>query len=123
MFRKIVTELAYSPALAGNLGHYIKQLRNETSRRQIGLIFVSLAVIVQLFANLFPPESANAHDPTTFIDGGIPSIDEYLNHYDKNDGNIQSLLNSLGIKRSEIKAAKLEDPISRQVLLSTAAHL
>lgn len=109
MFRKIVTELAYSPALAGNLGYYIKQLRNEVSRRQIGLIFVVLAVIIQLFSTLFPPASANANDPTAFIDGGISSIDEYLTYYDQNTGNIQDLLSSLGIERSEIKAAKIDN--------------
>jgi len=109
MFRKIVTELAYSPALAGNLGYYIKKLRDETSRRQIGLIFILLATIFQLFTAVVPPESANANDPAIFIDGGVQSINEYIDHYDQNTGNIMDLLSSLGITRSEIEAAKLQN--------------
>jgi len=106
MFRKIVTELAYSPALAGSLGSYIKQLRNERSKRQIGLIFVFLAVVIQLFAGLFPPESANAGNPSILIDGGVQSVDEYLDYYDQNAKNIRDMLSSLGINRADIAASK-----------------
>ncbi len=106
MFKKIVTELAYSPALAGSLGGYIKRLRDERSKRQIGLIFICLAIVVQLFATLFPPESANANNPDIFIDGGIQSIDEYLSHYDQNTKNAKDLLASLGITRSDIEVAQ-----------------
>lgn len=107
MFRKIVTELAYSPALAGNLGDYIKKLRDERSKRQIGIIFVLLAIVVQLFATLFPPESANANNPDVLIDGGVQSVDDYLTYYDQNAENIRDLLTSLGITRSDIEAARL----------------
>lgn len=107
MFRKIVTELAYSPALAGSLSHYIKGFKNETSRRQIGLIFIALAVTVQILASAFPPESANASNPNIFIDGGIQSAEQYLNHFDQNTGNVRDLLVSLGVTRSDIKNMKL----------------
>lgn len=107
MFRKIVTELIYSPALAGRLGDFIKQMREERSKRQIGLIFITLAIVVQLFATLFPPESANAINPDVFIDGGVQSIDDYLSYYDQNTGNIRDLLASLGISRTAIEASQL----------------
>ena len=106
MFRKIVTELMYSPALAGSLGDYIKQLRDERSKRQVGLIFVLLAVTVQLFATLSPPESANANNPNVFIDDGIQSTDDFLRYYDQNSRNIRDLLTSLGISRQAVEASK-----------------
>ncbi len=108
MFRKIVTELAYSPTLAGNLGVYVKQLRNETSKRQIGLIFSLLALVVQLIATTIPPESANANNPEVFIDGGVASTEQYLEYYDQNARNSKDLLTSLGISRAEIAAAELD---------------
>src|SRR5690606_6594495 len=86
MFRKIVTELAYSPAVAGELTSYIRRLRQEKNRRQIGLIFIGLALVVQSFAALYPPESANTHNSWAFIEGGVRSMDEYLNYYDENTG-------------------------------------
>lgn len=111
MFRKIVTELAYSPALAGSLGEYIKRLRSERSQRQIGLIFVALALVVQLFATVFPPESANASNPASFIDGGIQSVDDYLQYYDQNTRNIKDLLTSLGITRADLQSATLTESL------------
>lgn len=107
MFRKIVTELAYSPALAGNLGHYVKRLRDEVSLRQIGLIFLVLATVVQLITFIAPPESANANNPAFFIDKEIHSLDEYLTYYDQNTNAIRDLLSSLGIVRGDIENARL----------------
>lgn len=105
MFRKIVTESTYSPAIAVSLNEYIRLLKKQTSKRQIGLIFVLLAVVVQLFVATFPSESANASNPEVFIDGGIQSIEEYLRYYDQNSEGIRDLFDSLGIKRLDIETS------------------
>lgn len=63
MFKKIVSNLPFSPALVGQLGLYSKKLRREKTTRRIGLIFVILALIVQSLAVFQPPESANAANP------------------------------------------------------------
>ena len=60
MFRKIVSNLTFSPALVGQLGFYAKRLKKEEATRRIGLIFTALALVVQSFAVFTPPESANA---------------------------------------------------------------
>lgn len=106
MFRKIVSNLAFSPALVGQLGFYAKRLRKEEATRRIGLIFTALALVVQSFAVFSPPESANAANPSDFIRGGVSSVNEYLKYYDQNANNIKDVFSSLGITRSEIKAAK-----------------
>ncbi len=64
MFKKIVSNLPFSPALVGQLGPYSKSLRKEKTARRLGLIFVVLALIVQSLALFQPPESANASNPT-----------------------------------------------------------
>lgn len=106
MFRKTITRLAYSPALAEELTDYARKLRREETKRQIGLIFVVLALIVQSFAVLFPPESANAGNTTDFIEGGFSTMDEYINYYDQNTHEIKDLFISLGISRADIQAAR-----------------
>lgn len=67
MFKKIVSNLPFSPALVGQLGPYSKKLRKEKTTRRLGLIFVALALVVQSFALFQPPESANAYDPANNI--------------------------------------------------------
>lgn len=106
MFKKIVTELAYSPALGGELTAYIRRLRHEKNKRQIGLIFIALVLVVQLFTTLQPPESANANNPMAFIEGGIQSTDEFLRVFDQNASGIKDLLTSLGITRADIQASR-----------------
>lgn len=117
MFKKIVTELIYSPALAGTLGNYIKKVRDERSKRQIGLIFLSLAVFVQIFAILYPPESSNSSNPSAMIDGGIQSIEDYLKYYDQNADGAKDLLSSLDISRTDLENTRPSPlPTSSQLL-------
>ncbi|MGK2896773.1 MAG: hypothetical protein ACSLEY_04220 [Candidatus Saccharimonadales bacterium] len=106
MFRKIVSNLAFSPALVGQLSFYAKRLRREQVTRRLGLIFTAFALIVQSFAVFQPPEAANASSPADFVSGGVSSVDEFLKAYDNNGHDIKGLFNSLGITRAEIAAAK-----------------
>lgn len=63
MFRKLVSNLSFSPALIGQLSFYAKRLRKEEATRRVGLIFTVLALVVQSFAVFQAPEAANASTP------------------------------------------------------------
>jgi hypothetical protein len=107
MFRKLVSSLAFSPALVGQLGFYAKRLKKEETTRRLGLIFTALALVVQSFAVFQPPTAANASSNADFVRGGVTSVSDFLTTYDQNSRNIKDLFNSLGITREEIKDAKL----------------
>jgi len=111
MFRKIVSQLSFSPAIVGQLGFYAKRLRKEQVTRRLGLVFVALALIVQSLVVFQPPESANASNPSDFIPGGLgvgQSADygKFISAYDSNTWNIKDIMRSVGITRDEIVAAK-----------------
>lgn len=106
MFRKIVSNLPFSPALVGQLGFYAKRLRKEETTRRAGLIVTALALVFQSLAVFSPPEAANASSTADLIPGGVSSKQAFLSHYDKNTNRINGLFTSLGITRSEIAAAK-----------------
>ncbi|MEO8691180.1 MAG: hypothetical protein ABI397_00170 [Candidatus Saccharimonas sp.] len=105
MFRKLVSNLAFSPALVGQIGFYAKRLRKEEVTRRIGLIFTCLALVVQVFTVFAPPEAANAASAQDLVRGGVKTMDEYLAHYDSNTNNIKDMFNAIGITRAELKAA------------------
>lgn len=107
MFRRIVSNLSFSPALVGQLGFYAKRLRKEETTRRLGLIFTALALVVQSFAVFSPPEAVNAASPADFISGGVSNKQELLQHYDNNNNRIKGLFTSLGITRGEIANMKL----------------
>ncbi|MDB5165114.1 MAG: hypothetical protein JWM00_4 [Candidatus Saccharibacteria bacterium] len=107
MFRKLVSNLAFSPALIGQLGFYAKRLKKEELTRRLGLIFTVLALVVQSFAVFQPPEAANASSNADFVRGGVTSVPDFLNNYD-NSPKLKGLFSSLGITRAEIANARAE---------------
>lgn len=64
MFRRLVSSLPFSPALVGQLGFYARRLSKEQATRRLGLIFTLLAVMVQIFVLVSPPEQTIAASPT-----------------------------------------------------------
>lgn len=107
MFRKIVSNLAFSPALVGQLGFYAKRLRKEETTRRIGLIFTALALVVQSFAVFSPPESANAANGNNVIYGGIRDKNDLISMYDQNRDSaghtdLQQIYSYFGITRQDI---------------------
>lgn len=107
MFRKIVSNLPFSPALIGQLGFYANRLRKEEATRRVGLIFTALALVVQGFAIFSPPESANAANGNNVIYGGLRSKEEMLSIYDQNRDSaghtdIQQIYTKFGITRQDI---------------------
>lgn len=107
MFRKIVSNLSFSPALVGQLGFYARRLRKEEASRRAGLIFTALALVVQAFAVFTPPESANAANGNNIIYGGIKSKDDLLATYDRNldsagHNDLQQIYSYFGISRQDI---------------------
>lgn len=118
MFRKLVSNLSFSPALVGQIGFYAKRLRKEEATRRIGLIFTVLALVVQSFAVFSPPEAANASSSSDFIKGGVSSKEEYLKNYSQNTNNIKDLFTELGITRGNIESSKLGTLNSRDGVYS-----
>jgi len=108
MFKKIVSNLPFSPALVGQLGFYAKRLRKEETTRRLGLIFVVLALVVQSLVVFQPSESANASNTTDMVNGGIDSIGNFLSAYDSNTKHLRDVMNYTGITRAEIAAAKYD---------------
>jgi hypothetical protein len=111
MFKKIVSNLSFSPALVGQLGFYAKRLRKEEATRRLGLIFVALALVVQSLTVFQPPESANAASSNDLVYGGLGlganrSINNFLNPYDANTANLKDITTSVGITRAEVAAAQ-----------------
>lgn len=109
MFKKIVSNLSFSPALVGQLGFYAKRLKKEEATRRLGLVFVALALAVQGLAVFQPPESANAASSNDLVYGGLGlgsnrSINHFLAPYDANTNHLKDVMNYMGISRDEIAA-------------------
>lgn len=113
MFKKIVSQLSFSPALVGQLSFYAKRLRKEQATRRLGLVFVALALVVQSLVVFQGPEPANAANNNDMIIGGLGtgsarSLDRFLGPYDRNERNLKDVMNYFGITRAEITATSFQ---------------
>lgn len=111
MFRKIVSQLSFSPALVSQLSFYARRLRKEQATRRLGLIFVALALVVQSLVVFQAPEPANAANPSDMIPGGLGlgsarSFNNFLGPYDRNERHLKDIYNYFGITREELTATK-----------------
>ncbi|MEO5499696.1 MAG: hypothetical protein ABIR46_04315, partial [Candidatus Saccharimonadales bacterium] len=102
MFRKVVSNLAFSPALVGQLGFYARRLKREEATRRLGLVFTALALVVQSLTVFTPPESANAANGSDMIYGGVASKQAVLDAYDKRASDFKDIMDYSGITRAEL---------------------
>lgn len=73
MLEKLLSQLPYNPDLAHQVSFYSRRMREETSIRRIGLVFIVLAFFVQFFAVLSPPQPSVAASSNDLVNGGISS--------------------------------------------------
>ena len=92
MFRKIISNLPFSPSFINELGFYAKRLRKEEATRRIGLILTALALVVQSFATFSPPESANAANSGDLVYGGFSNRTEMLSACKNNTQGFRDLI-------------------------------
>jgi uncharacterized repeat protein (TIGR01451 family) len=73
MFKKLLSNLPFNPSLIGQVSFYARRMHQEASIRRLGVILVVLAVFVQLFAVMAPPEPTLASDGNDIVAGGFTS--------------------------------------------------
>lgn len=106
MFRKLVSNLPFSPALVGQLGFYARRLRKEEMSRRLGLLMTVMALIVQSLTVFIPSTSANSSNASDLISGGVSSLSQVLSTYDSSSSDYKKILDYVGITRAEIASAK-----------------
>lgn len=105
MFRKLVSNLGFSPALVGQLAFYAKRLKKEESTRRLGLLFTVFALIIQSFVVFAPPTSANDKDTNDMCPGvsrDSDGVNKIKSCYNNNTRHYQDVLNYFGISKGEL---------------------
>lgn len=118
MFRRLVSNLPFNPSLLGTVAFYAKRMRTEESLRRLGLLFVVLAMVVQLFAVIAPPEKSLAYS-NDYIVNGLRTRDDLLRAWDGGtaDRNVAAIYSRFGLSREDIAAL----PYSPNVTLRSNA--
>ena len=109
MINKLLSNLSFSPNLIDSIDFYTKRLNRESSVRKLGLVFIVLAMLVQIFAAIVPPEKSLAQSPDNdVIVGGISSMSQLQGKcYDGNYANVRALYGRFGLDCSDIDTNKI----------------
>lgn len=110
MFKKIISNLPFHPTLLGDLGYYLKRVRQEEAIRRLGLVFVVLALAIQTFSFLSPVKSTIAYS-TGDIVYGATSKDDIIKAFNKNKDpkgrtDVREIFSYYGIGLDQIQNAK-----------------
>lgn len=122
MFRKLVSNLPFSPSLINQLGFYSRRLRGEKATRKIGLIFTALALVVQTITIIAPAQSTLAASANDIVYGGNGKthsgvISAYVNNRDSlGRRDIRKIFNHYDINETNLRNAK------RVTIKSTVAN-
>jgi uncharacterized repeat protein (TIGR01451 family) len=71
MFKKIVSNLPFSPGLLNNLVFYTHRLKQENTTRQLGVGFLLLALLLQVIFWAVPPAASVSASENDIVYGGL----------------------------------------------------
>lgn len=108
MYKKLLSNLAFNPSLIGQVSFYSQRLHRETAIRRSGFILLALAMVIQMFAVISPPQSSLQASPNTdLINGGFSTKAEAVNHCRKNTQDFKQIMNHFGITCESISDAEV----------------
>jgi uncharacterized repeat protein (TIGR01451 family) len=111
MLNKLLANLPFNPSLMDQVAFYGKRVRAESSVRRIGLVFVVLALIVQMFAVISPARSSADSSPNDLINGGVTQASAVAACQNNiiSDGSVGygTILNTYGISCADVAAGSV----------------
>jgi uncharacterized repeat protein (TIGR01451 family)/fimbrial isopeptide formation D2 family protein len=112
MFRKLVSNLPFSPSLINQIGYYSKRLKKEQFTRKFGLLFTVLALLVQSITLISPAKAtlAASNNDILFGGGDKAAIQRaFTTGCDsRNRCDIQAIFSAYGIDASNLNSARYE---------------
>ncbi len=105
MLDKLLSRLPYNPNLINQVQLYGKRMRHDSSFRLSGLIFLSLTLIIQIFAVINPPVSSVASSSNDLVTGGFKNASEARQACENNSRGYQVILHYYGISCNEFNTA------------------
>lgn len=104
MFKKLLSNLPFNPSLIGQVSFYAKRVRREAVVRRAGLIILALAVALQTFAIISPPQASLANSNNDLVVGGFNSPSEAASYCQQNVRGYQTILAYYSISCDNVAA-------------------
>ena len=123
MFKRIVSELSFSPASVGELSAYATRLQKEKATRGITLFVLTALVLGQLLICLSPSTPPYRSAADDLISGGFASSQSILETYDTSGNDYGSLLAALGLTKNTISHLVPQEDLAKQKFNYTVSRM
>ena len=101
MFKKLVANLPFNPGLINQVGFYAERMRQEKSIRRLSFVFMALAMVVQTFAVVSPPEKSLASSRSHLMNG-LQTKADILAYYDNPNSETKAIFKHYNLTRQDI---------------------
>lgn len=105
MFNKLLSNLPFNPSLIDQVSFYSKRLRKESGIRRVGLIFVAMTMLIQIFAIVSPTEASNQCSSNDVIRCGFKTRAEAVQRCNENAAGFRTIIEYYGMSCTSIANA------------------
>jgi hypothetical protein len=105
MFKKLLSNLPFNPSLIGQVAFYSRRMREESSVRRTGLVFLVLAMVLQLFAVTSPPQPTLAGSSNDLLWDGFNTQAEAVGYCQANTQDFATILDYYRVSCGAVAAA------------------
>lgn len=102
MFKKLVSNLPFNPSLVSQVSFYAKRVHEEATVRRMGFGLVALAMFIQMFAVMAPPEKSLAASADHIING-LQTKNDIISAWNRKDSDIPAIYGKFGLTLQDIK--------------------
>ncbi len=105
MFKKLLSNLPFNPSLIGQVSFYAKRLHRESVARRAGFVAMALALVLQMFAVISPPQPSLASSSSDLITGGFSKQSEAVTSCKQDERDYKKILAHYGITCQDVADA------------------
>lgn len=121
MFNKLVSNLNFNPGLITQIGFYANRIKQENALRRLSFVFIALAMVIQTFAVIAPPQKSLASSSNHIFNGLTTSnsvrgnVNLIVGAWDSSD--IKDIYGYFGVTKQDV--ANIANTQSKHVRISS----
>ena len=112
MFKKIISQLSFSPVTVEQMGIYAKKTRKRQNLYGWSIVVLSLLLLAQIGASIIPVSPSTTPTANDLIPGGVPSKETLLSAYENNLNGFRDTADLFGITQQHLESAAVSKDCS-----------
>ncbi len=106
MFKKLVSNLSFSPGILSQMAYYSRRLSRENLTRQLSAIMAIGVFVFQIAAVALPPTISRANGGNNLIADGVTSQEDIISNLNR-DPDLRALFSAYGVTDALIRSTTL----------------